>query len=193
MKKIIVSALLFISIFQSKAQTGVYKTYQDFVDRNLILMDTVDNYSWSSLSGAKIIFLNSQGKKKVYKSKQMWGFIFEGHLFRSIGLDIAAVIDTGKVCYYESGIAHINMIMDNIASGQFTYGGSYYLSKSLNSKYYDSFKKLCKENPEFIPLQECVTNTKARPKISDGAFAAKVDYSEVFNETRKCISSFNSN
>jgi hypothetical protein len=192
MKKLLFIFLLLFQVSKINAQTGVYKTYEDYVNKNLISMDTIIDFEIGSFSGAKITFLNSERKNETYKAKQMWGFVFVGHLFRSIGLDIAEVIDTGKVCYYESGISHLRSIMDHTTSGYFRYGGTIYLSKNLNSKYYDTYKKFCKENAEFNSLKDCLDENKTKPKMSSSGGDVYLDYTQVFIEFRKCVSKFNS-
>jgi hypothetical protein len=194
MFRIILTSCLLFLVFASKAQTGVYKTFEDYQKGNIISMDTITNFKSASLSSTKIIFRDSLGNKRVFTAKEMWGFIFEGHLFRcsNLELDVAAVIDTGKVCYYENGIMHLRSLMAHVSYGYFMMGEISCLSKSLDSKMYDSNSKFFKEYPEFAFLKECFLEIKVQPKLKAVGGSVIVDNTEHLVEYRKCIRNFNS-
>ncbi|GDX47328.1 hypothetical protein LBMAG25_01460 [Bacteroidota bacterium] len=80
------------------------------------------------------------------------------------------VISTGKIIYYENGIANLSMLRDNSEIGAFKIGYYCYISKSIDSELIpmpqgqfnsDLRKKVTKfkeENPEYKELFDCIDN-----------------------------------
>ena len=113
------------------------------------------------------LILQQNGIETKKKCKEIWGFLYNGNLFRTdirTG-QVAKLISKGKICYYENGIAHLKMIRDKTTSETFSIGYYCYVSKNLETKLAPfpspevqvsdaskQLRKFKKENPEYDPL-----------------------------------------
>jgi hypothetical protein len=165
-KRILVLAILLMS-FIADAQITVYRTYEDFKNKNGEKYDDYHGYS-HSMGRVKLTF-KKDGKKIKIHCRDMWGFSYKDAFFR---IDKkynqpTRVISIGKIIYYENGIAHLSMIRNNTKSGEFSIGYYCYVSKNINSELIpmpgllisDARKKIKKfkeENPEYKELFDCI-------------------------------------
>lgn len=162
--------LLFVKISNAQ-QTQVFLTYDDFINGNGITMD--ENYisSTESTFGMTIKFKTPQGESKNYKPKEMWGFYYKNHLFRSVGKEIAMLSDTGKVNLYLNGIGSMYLLKDpdRKSATYLSNQSSCYLSiGELNAKIYRmpfnrfekrDLKDFKKDFPEFENLHDCLAKS----------------------------------
>lgn len=186
-KRGLIFSCLFLVSLLTQAQTGIYKTYEDFLKGNLEKMDDDIKLSESSL-GFTIKFTSPDGNKVKYSPKENWGFLFKGSLFRSDDRgDVVFVLDTVKLCSYENGTGHLRMLMNDTKYGSFLQGYSSYLSLDLKSKIYPMpflcdgcrngngvasrkyYRDFMDEYPQFQSLYDCIDKTAlyrlARPCI----------------------------
>lgn len=147
MRKIVVLLLSVLLYTDLVGQTQVFKTYEDFVNGNGISMDS-QNISWGSGISNYVIFENNDEKKIKFQINKIWGFKYKGHLFRSVGKELAMLTDSGKVNYYLNGSAGLGILASGGNSGSIYSGQSAcFLSVGgVNEKIYrmplDKFKKL---------------------------------------------------
>ncbi len=187
--KIYFFALLFFTSYLGKSQTGYYITYDDYISNNLQIMKDVDDFEMGLLP-MRIFFINQEGKIQKVSCKKMWGFKLRGNLFRSIDRDVAKVIDSGKVVYYESGVAHLRMILLNTNSAEFHLGFSYYISRTLNDECFYSLKKFFKKNTEFTALKFCLkTEAPLAYKVGEAGYERLT--SDGLGQIRNCVRKFN--
>jgi hypothetical protein len=165
-KWIILLVFVTVSVL-ANAQTGIYDTYEDFKKDSLRTMKAIDRTSYS-MGKYTIVFTDNNGKEEKVKAKTIWGFKYNGHLFRTdhVG-NIALVILTGDFVYYENGGAHLQMLRFDKKEGDFSSGYACYLSKDLGSemtplpsapisdakKMYKNFKE---KYPEYEKLYDCI-------------------------------------
>src|SRR5881394_2277658 len=107
MNKLLFTILLSLQFFMSRAQTGVYKTYEDFVSGHIIPMKKVDHIKTPRAAKTMITFIDSADHKITFTGNQVWGCIIKGQLFRGETKAFIVVWDTGKICYYQNGIAKL--------------------------------------------------------------------------------------
>lgn len=132
---LIIKAILFIILASGYSQTGVYKSYDDFVnDRIEPMQDTVGFIEFNL--GSTLKFLTPQGSEVKYKPKDIWGFLLKGSLFRTDGNITLYVADTGKIFYFENGGAHIRMLRKEVKNAVTATGYLAYISSELNGKLY---------------------------------------------------------
>ena len=178
--RVLLIIICILSIYFTKAQTGVYKTYEDFKSGKLEKMDDEDvKYSENSF-GVVLKFTSLSGETIKYKPKELWGFLFKGNLFRTDENDLTFVVDTGKVCFYENGTSHLSMIKSGKNYGVFIRGYFCYMSADLNSKIYrmpfsgngnfvvgnkKEYKKFMDNYPEHEKLYDCIDRTVDYRKI----------------------------
>jgi hypothetical protein len=164
-KSILVLLFLVISIF-ANAQIEIYRTYEDYQKKNGEKFDEYVGY-FHSMGNVKLTFKKNGEKTKIF-CKDMWGFLYKDVLFRVDNFNQpTCVMSTGKIIYYENGIAHLEMIRDNKETGDFTIGYYCYVSKNLNSDIIpmpsslisDAYKKIRifkEENPQYSRLFDCI-------------------------------------
>lgn len=166
--KAIIILLVMVISNQTHAQIEVYRTFEDYQNG---VSEKFDTYRGAGHSSGRVflMFYNEmEKKKKNVKCKEMWGFKYNGALFRNeifVGQP-ARVIIAGDIIYYENGIAHLDMIRYNKNEGEFSLGAYCYLSKDLNSKmialsitdenHEKSFAEFKEQFPEFEDIYECM-------------------------------------
>jgi len=169
MKKINSTLILFLILMSlfSNAQVTVFRTFEDFQNEEGEMYD--DYHSYLHKMGAVTLkFINDKNKVKIH-CDDMWGFIYKDVLFRidKRTSQPTRVINSGKIIYYENGIAHLGMIRDNTTKGSFSIGYYCYLSKDINSEMVpfpttlisDARKKINNfklDNPEYNELFDCI-------------------------------------
>lgn len=165
-KLIIVLSFLLVR-FITSAQITVYRTYEDFQNKTGEEYDDYLGYS-HSIGTVKLILKKDDKKIKIH-CRDLWGLNYKDAFFR---IDKkynqpTRIISSGKIVYYENGIAHLSMIRDNSESGKFSIGYFCYVSKSIDSELIpmpgelisDARKKIKKfkeENPEYKELFDCI-------------------------------------
>lgn len=180
-KTFLCAAMLCLSYF-TYGQTGVFKTYEDYAAGQMEAMQ--DNVRSPGTSfGVIYVFTTMDGGNKKYKAKEIWGFVYKGHLFRSDGRDMAMLMDTGKVWYYLNGQASVGMLHSGKNYSVSVSGPPCHLSApGINSEMYGmplgpfdqkDFKKMKKDHPEFEEIYKCM-----------GPFS-------TYETTRKCVKQFN--
>ncbi len=183
------SLILLLAVLTGRSQTGYYITYDDYISGNLQNMRDIDDFAIGALP-SRIFFINPEGKIQKVFGKNMWGFILKGNLFRCIGRDVAKVVDSGKVVYYESGVAHLKMILFNTDKAVFYDGWAFYMSRTLNDKCFFSLEKFFKKNVDFIPLKFCL-KTEAPLAYKVGTAGYERLTSEGLAQIRNCVRKFN--
>ncbi|MBI3882656.1 MAG: hypothetical protein HY305_00070 [Sphingobacteriales bacterium] len=189
-KKIYIIIVLFFSTLFLKAQTGIYRTYEDFVKGNIEMMSNEDAGYTTSTFGVRIKFKKFDGHHLRIKPKKMWGFLYRGYLFRTDHRnDIVFVADSGKVCLYENGYAYMDFIYhrENKYSS-FVRVYYSYISSGLDNRiyrmpFYDGqnymlsnrreYRKFIRRYPQYEKLYECI------------------DQSVRYLKIRKCVVNYN--
>ena len=112
MKFLILVTYLLSFTFLSFGQTKIFKTVDEYVNGTGEVMDSVyGNYSVGNF-GHVLMFKNLQGEKVKYSTDDIWGFLFRGRFFRSVGKrEIAMLMDTGRVNYYLNGYVAIESLL----------------------------------------------------------------------------------
>lgn len=141
-------ALFMFTAAATSAQTGVFKTYEDYVANKMEKMDDeYINLSMGSL-GRGVFLKTTDGKKTKFKVDEIWGFMYKNHVFRSItngyGKDVFAhVANSGKIIFYTNGVASEQQLKNNtnfgsfdISNGGYMEGVECYISADMNSKVY---------------------------------------------------------
>jgi hypothetical protein len=165
MKKGILLAVIIICCNCANAQTGVFKTYDDYLNGTMEKMEDDVKVTGTSF-GLSYHFTTTDGNAVKYKPKHFWGFIFKGTLFRSDGHFTAMLQDTGKVWYYLNGEAGVAIIRNGTSSGVTIIGPYCYLSADgVNEPLYampnngmenGKYKKFKTNYPQFELLYDCV-------------------------------------
>ena len=148
------------------AQIILYKSYADYKAGT---GENVGKYVGTyNVSGTVRIQTLKDGKKEKVKLKGYWGFTYKDHLFRvTVYNNPAMLIKSGKICYYENGAAHMDMLNDATTTETFITGYSFYFSQTEDSELYalpagdisNSAKRLKsfqKEHPEHVKLFDCI-------------------------------------
>ena len=153
--------------FISQAEVIVFETFQDFVDQKGTTYD--DYHGYSHAMGAVKIILKDNGKKVKIKCRDIWGFVYNDALFRTDHVHDQPVrlLSFGKICYYENGIAHLNMLKNDSESGSFSIGYYCYVSATIDgtlvpmpstllSDARKKIKKFKEANPQYKDLFDCI-------------------------------------
>ena len=73
--RVLLIIICILSLYFTKAQTGVFKTYEDYKSGKLEKMDDEDvKYSENSF-GVVLKFTSLSGETIKYKPKELWGFL----------------------------------------------------------------------------------------------------------------------
>lgn len=178
---LILSLLIFaLSI---KADVIIYKSYDSYKKDIGERYDDYKSY-YHTNGNVKLKFLKD-GKKVKINCKDIWGFKYNDVLFRidKRHTQPTRVISVGKICYYENGVAHLQMMKKNTTEGNFSVGYYCYVSKNLNS--------------ELIPMPGSLISD-ARKKIKRFK-AANSQYKKLFDcieknyhykNVRPCVEAF---
>ena len=176
LKLIILITFILSSIF-SNAQVTVYRTFDEYKNGKGQEFDNLKNYKQID---AKIrLVLSKNNIESAIICKDIWGFMYKNSLFRvdkdNSGYSLAMVVATGKLVYYENGLAHLRMLYHETNSSSYDSFDGYaaYISKDLNSfmvpiekasvythhiKVKKGIKKFKKEYPQFNDFFDCLRN-----------------------------------
>ena len=167
MKKFTLIVILILISFYVNGQVTVYRTYEDFKNKNGEIYDHYVGYSYFGKNVT--IRLKNKNKKVRIRCKDMWGFVYKDALFRidKRTNQPTRLISLGKIAYYENGVAHLSMLRDKSKEGSVTRGYFSYVSKDLSSKMVPmpkqllsdarkKIKKFKKNHPEYKSLFECI-------------------------------------
>ena len=186
MKKIILLAFLITSGLISRAQTGYFKTYQDYTNNKITPMEEGSIYFGHLGGELQIVFKDSKGKKIKKNGSDMWGFKYKDQLFRVGGLyheNFYKVMSQNDAIYYQNGPAHFDMLKHDSKTGK-KFGFYNALSNDLISDIvpFDhhmkrSFKKERKKylasHPELQPVFDCMAE-KVKKALIDGTDCMKI-------------------
>lgn len=130
MKFLIQLLLIFFLLPQIDAQTGAFKTYIDYKNKEVT---DLGNYMASSRN-AEGIYLQFTEKKAILKD--YWGFVIEGELYRVDPKrgNLAKVISTGDFVYYENPWQELRSTNLSDELDQKPEGPLAYVSKDLNAR-----------------------------------------------------------
>jgi hypothetical protein len=130
---LIILLTLSLQVFSKNDSIIVFTTYENYVNKIGESYDKMVNYYGTVKMK---ITVSKNNKENTIECKKIWGFLYNGHLFRSEERtgQIGELIVKGKICYYENGIAHLEMIRNNTNHENFTLGYHCYISKDLSSK-----------------------------------------------------------
>jgi hypothetical protein len=191
MRTILIFVSIFMASFFASGQTTVFKTYEDYLHGSGEKMDNeYADYSYGTASHS-VKFKNIDGNIVKYKSNDIWGFLFQGKLFRSVGkYDIAMLVDTGRINFYTDGYLGMNVILHpnkkyittefplQLYSSYLSVGDMstrvYRMPDQIKHDYND-FKA---DYPDFEDLYDC--------------FHFKGNMSKYPEEVRECVKEFNS-
>ena len=128
---------LFFLIFNnafSQDTLLVYKTFEEYSNNSGTRYNKY--YGWSHNNGKMKIWFKENNKKIKIPANEIWGVYFNGAIFRTDTRthQFARLLSKGKICYYENGAAHLNMIGRKTELGQFPIGYYAYVSKDLESE-----------------------------------------------------------
>lgn len=164
--------LLFTTLLfflNANSQIVIFQTYEDYKNGVGEKYDSYRGYT-SVLNNLKLNLVKDNKNVNV-SCENMWGLTYNDVVFRidnsSKPYQIARLIFNGKICYYENGYAHLEMIRDNKTTGDFSIGNLNSLSKDINSEIcalpfnmaielkrkYNAFKE---EYPEYKSIFECI-------------------------------------
>lgn len=152
-----------------KKLTGYYRTYEDYLNKNLVVKDEI--------SGRQHYFavFKKAGEKEKVKYSEIWGFLYKGELFRIDkhfeNRQVATrVIEVGNIVYYENGWAHLQMLENNTNEGEYSAGYMAYISNDLNSEMTplpvtrgdakSMYKKFMEKNPQHAKLYDCIDKSR---------------------------------
>ena len=133
MKYILLSIFVALMLM-ANGQVTIYRTYEDFTAKKGEKYDDYKGFM-HVLGKVKLSFIKDKEVTKI-ACKDMWGFEYKNILFRidHEHQQAACCINTGKICYYENGLAHLEMLRDNTDKAEFSVGYFSYISSDLNSE-----------------------------------------------------------
>jgi hypothetical protein len=173
-------------VFNLKAQDTVvvFKDYASFVNNSGETYNRMVGYSNKIVKTT--IHLKKDSVESKIKCKDIWGFTYNGVLFRTDERtgQMARLVSIGKICYYENGIGHLIMMRDKTTKEEFYWGYYCYVSKSLNSTMapfpspevqvsdaHKQIRRFRKANPEyeklFISMNKYYNYTNVRDRVFD--------------------------
>ena len=160
MKLMLIILLSLFVVNFAKAQTKVFKSYEEYKSNAGEEMDSefINTFEVDLTRSVRVSFKTLDGKKVRYHPKEIWGFTFMNHLFRSTDNNqFAMVVDTGKVYYYENGIGSIWALKKNGVGHYMGWETYWFISFGLNEKVYTiSSAAFKKSHPELEDLFSCI-------------------------------------
>ena len=159
------SAILFALLFawaSGRSQDKVFKTYEQYVNNT-------DKEVGKLISGfegynkVKLVFEDPAGGKLHYSAREIWGFTYEGQLYRSTGTQFGMLQDSGTICCYVNAVGILSV------TGRYGVNWSDYLVSvgGMGGKLYgltagNGMRKdlpaLKKDHPELEEFYACVKN-----------------------------------
>lgn len=164
---------LFMAAVANAEQILIYKTYQDYKNNTPTTIDgDIDGFPDSSpaLVYKSGIRIKSNGKKEDYRCSDFWGFKFKDVLFRCFKFNLKyskngqtsygfmALVSEGKICYWENGIAIIDILNSTKEKKKgniegLACDGKFGLSKSIDADIITArFNNFIKSNKEYATL-----------------------------------------
>ena len=171
------SLLLFLGFciqFIAVAQEDVitYKIFDDYKLERGVNIGQLQGLK-ISIFGKVTLITNFNGSKEKLPLEDVWGFSYKGELFRVFkGLLPAKLVDKGSLNYYENGIAHLDMLMNNTSNGEFSNGPYCFFSFGIDgeivscpkqmhaSQPYRYFKRYRKKNFSKSEVLDCMESYK---------------------------------
>jgi hypothetical protein len=162
------------------AQTGIYKTYEDYKSGNIELIENVTNVWWKGGFGRTVVFEIKDKKSKKYKLKEFWGFTYKNHLFRSMlagYTELVCVLDSGKMILYTHGGAQLTLLKEGSNFGFIENGSAEcflsldysseifhthwnsYSSKIYPKKFRKRYEQFVENYPQFQTMYDCIGDT----------------------------------
>jgi len=177
-KKIIVlTVVIFCTTYVYSQNVTTYNTYTDYIGDKGVSQGEYKKWKFSSFTGI-ILFLDDDGDKVKVFLKDIWGFEYKGYLFRVFREKLPAmVVEKGEMLYYESGIAHLEMLTKHKTTGEFSLGPYCFVSFGLNGEViscpvqkhsslpYKYFKKYRKTHPQYEGVLKCLDDCDFDYKI----------------------------
>lgn len=151
-----------------RAQTVLHTSYEDYLQhKGDSLGDFVDAYP--VLGHFVLVFHTADGtaERKV-NTRRLWGFTYKNVLFRIARQEHMPVrlMTRGSICYYENGLAHLEMQRDHTESAFFADGERSYVSKDLQSEIVPAHfaandhrspsARFAREHPEYATVCTCI-------------------------------------
>jgi hypothetical protein len=165
------------------AQVTVYKTYDEY--KNNTGKEYDNSYGYYGMSGSDafggfiVYFNNEKSGKLEIKCGQVWGFKYDGRLFRTGPKDAPFwVRKIGKLCFYGNGHDELPKIRGGSESNVILAGAEDYVSKDLQSKLvvfpiHDlkklpaALKEARRQFPEANELLDCIGAATISEDIDD--------------------------
>lgn len=145
MKYTLIFSLLIIFTFTAIAQSGVYKTYEDYLNDNLTEYAEYSK-TYHTAGNYIVVFKNEKGEKIKYhlndKNEKIWGYRRDSNNVLRVNYGLkkyvpSLIYDIGKVILYLDMTANLNGEVNWIS-----YGNHYIVvSKDLNSEMIQMSKK----------------------------------------------------
>lgn len=154
-----------ISAAKQDFSLTIYDTYEAYKAKNGRSLFEFIGYDWTmgSLHVFYRVKKRNEGKEKVTTA---WGFSVGDQLYRIVKGRPYRVLLEGKAVYYENGIAHLDMLIEDEGSAEVELGGWSFLSNSLTSEIIEfpssKAEKEFKENGSLAPLFECVEKLRKK-------------------------------
>ncbi|MFL5764294.1 MAG: hypothetical protein ACJ77K_10180 [Bacteroidia bacterium] len=187
MKKFLFSSILFLYINTALAQTGVFKTFDDYKAGNLTVMDEEMKVNAGI---ASILTFQKDGQKIKYSPKEIWGFLYKGYLFRCYGNTVYYVESNGKVILYVNSYAIWYQVKKDQIYAIVYSGPIYSLSNSLNERIYStSFCDTKKVKPKLIYTVTYKDFIRAHPQHQELFDCIGSDYDQHTLES--CVDQYN--
>jgi len=167
-----ISILSLSSYAKEDYSLTVYDTYSDYQAKKGKSLFEFIGYDWTMGSLHLFYRVKKRDEGKV-KATTVYGFSVGKQFYRVIKGRPYRVLVEGKAVYYENGIAHLDMLIEDEGSAEVELGGWSFLSTNLQSDIieFPSVKadKAFKENAALKPLFECVEKLRKKKteKIRD--------------------------
>jgi hypothetical protein len=176
----LVCSLLFVDPFGILAEKNViYYSNEDFRANKGETFDSISGYFWTIGGNGNKISFSINGEKQNVKTSKIWGFYYKNVFFRIDDKDVpAALINEGKIAYFEHGWGHISMLKNATTSAQVGNGSFCYLAINRESplmalsakkpaRKVKAFKNLVMLYPNFKPLIDCLPGAMNYNRVRD--------------------------
>lgn len=180
---LILSVALYFFFLSANAQLTIYKTYDDY--KNNTGKEYDNSYGYYGMGGSDafggfiVIFKSDKSGKIEVKCGQVWGFKYDGRLFRTGPKEAPFwVRHIGKLCFYGNGHDELPKVRGGYWSNVIQAGAEDYISKDLQSKFFvfpihdlkklpAALKEAKKQFPEDTKLLDCIGNATIIEDIED--------------------------
>jgi hypothetical protein len=149
----------------AKAEIVVYKTYADFQSKTGEHYDSY--FGWKHALNSISLIFKKNGENVSVKTANIWGFVDGNSIYRIDHVGPAEIpyllVSTGKINYYENGIAHLKLRKNQTFGGECEVGLAWAFSIDLNSDVLVHSKKneqaLMEASPAYKEFFDCAGNT----------------------------------